>query len=108
MCLLFQTFGRAYKLINAIVSSFVHTLRAATYATTHIYTDFSGLVENTPERKLGSAVHGQLGSALEPNLREVTLAFECRLLKAIACERTSLDSSCERLSRVLLSRVTPP
>jgi len=108
VCLLRQTSGRAYKLTHFIVSSFVHNLRAAIYAVTHIYTDFSGLVETTPERKLGSAVHGPLGSALKPNLREVPLAFECWLLKAVACERTSLESSCERLSRVLLSCVIPP
>jgi hypothetical protein len=74
--LLFQTFGRAYKLINFIVSSFVHTFRATIYAATHIYTYFSGLVETTPERKPGVAVLGPLGSALKPYLREVTLAFE--------------------------------
>ena len=73
------------------------------YAATHIYTDFSGLIETTPERKLGGAVrvHGPLESTLKPNLREVPLAFEFRLLKVVACERTSLESSCERLSRLL-------
>ena len=87
--------------VNFIVSSFARTFLAAIYAAKHNYTDFSGLVETTPERKLGDAVRGPLGSALKPNLREVPLAFECRLLKAVASERTSLESSCERLSRVL-------
>jgi hypothetical protein len=72
-CLLFQTSGRAYKRINSIVWSFGHNFRAAIYSATHIYTDFSGLVETTPEKKHGIALRGRLGSDLKPNLREVTL-----------------------------------
>jgi hypothetical protein len=92
------------------VSSSVDTFRDAIYAAARkvvvAIPILCGTAESTANRNRGATVRGHR-KALKSTIREVTTTFDSRLSKAVKHTKAPLNSSRERLSRVLLSRVTP-
>jgi hypothetical protein len=98
-----HTSGEAsYKYISGMVSSFVHIFLEAMFAVySQIYRVFWPSWEHSAEKVWRYFTHTKCSLA---GCRQVCMTLHTRLSKAV--RRKTLESSSERLSRVLLSLVT--